>query len=85
MKTATILVLAILLPLLAGQSTQFIILPDATYNSTEPSAQACYANCQACQTLSNQCEECYAPYFTKAQDGSCQLAASYTVPPPPRS
>lgn len=75
------LLLPLLLPLLSAQGLQFIILPDASYNSTEASAQACYANCQACQTLSNQCEECYAPYFIKAQDGSCQLTPSYTVRP----
>jgi hypothetical protein len=74
-----IVVLVLLIHLLSAQGIQFSVLPDGSYNQSQASAQACYANCQSCQTLSNQCEECFSPYFNKAQDGSCQLASTYTV------
>lgn len=76
-------VLALAVPLLS-QSILFKLQPDAAYSQPVASAQACYANCQSCQTASNQCEECFSPYFIKAQDGSCSIADHYTVLPPSR-
>lgn len=75
----TLIALALMLHIMTAQGIQFSILPDANYNQSKASASACFANCQSCQTLTNQCEECFAPYFIKAQDGSCQLTSSYTV------
>ncbi len=74
LEMKTILTFFFLLFLLPAQRTDFEVLPTASYNSS-----VCLANCQSCQTLTNQCEECYAPYFIKAQDGSCQLASNYVV------
>lgn len=61
------------------QAVVYQISPTSSYNLTSASAQACYANCQSCITSTNQCEECFAPYFTKAQDGSCAINSAYTV------
>lgn len=74
-----LLILSLLTLALRSQTIIFTVLPDSTYNQSTASSQACFANCQSCQTNTNQCEECYSPYFVKAQDGSCQLASSYTV------
>ena len=79
LEMKTILAFLFLLFLFPAQRTDFEVLPTASYNSSVASAQACLANCQSCQTLTNQCEECYAPYFSKAQDGSCQLTSNYVV------
>lgn len=74
-----ILLLSLLLSLASPQQIVYSIVPTNAINLTQASPSACYANCRSCQTLTNQCEECFDPYFVKAQDGSCQLADNYTV------
>lgn len=75
----TILLLSLLLSLASPQQIVSSIVPTSAVNLTQASPSACYANCRSCQTLTNQCEECFDPYFIKAQDGTCQLADNYTV------
>lgn len=61
------------------------ILPTSTYINingtyfTQASPQACYADCQSCQIQTLVCEECFAPYYAKAQQGTCQFSSNYTV------
>ena len=75
----TILLLSLFLSLATPQQIVYSIVPTNAINLTQASPSACYANCRSCQTLTNQCEECFDPYFIKAQDGTCQLADNYTV------
>ena len=74
----------IIIPLLLilicqSQDINFVIKPSNTYNQTNASPEACYADCRSCQTITNQCEECFSPFFIRAEDGFCQLVDSYTV------
>ncbi len=56
-KMKVIIIFTLLFHLLLSQGVKFEILPPSSnITLTQASAQACYANCKSCQTLSNKCE-----------------------------
>ena len=60
-----IIVLLLLILICQFQDINFVIRPSDTYNQINASPEACYADCRSCQIRTNQCEECFSPYFVR--------------------
>ena len=78
MQNGLTTILSFFLLMLVGTQSPYTltILPTSNYldvdNSflSEASAEACEADCGNCQIQTNECEECYVPYFSDVS-GNC--------------